>query len=233
MYPRSSRPARPTTMFRPSAVAAKMMTWVAIDMFASEPPWVNGNRNATTKAPSMSTRRWRAARIPIQVKKPHDASAQMTRAEGDEEQQEDAAVLLTERERRAEQGQREQDDDDDDLDPARELGLDRVVDRVHPQQQPAGGQEQAADPGDPAARVDVDDPAALDRDEHQHDGHERGRAEAQRATAKDDLNQSPSACSGPRYIAGTTMATRARTSAKSWTMPGYAYTERSPRMVET
>ena len=37
-------------MFSPIAVAAKMRIEVAIDMFASEPPWVNGNRNATTNA---------------------------------------------------------------------------------------------------------------------------------------------------------------------------------------
>ena len=42
-------------MFRPIAVAAKTSTWVAIDMFASEPFWVNGNRNATRKADSVST----------------------------------------------------------------------------------------------------------------------------------------------------------------------------------
>ena len=42
-------------MFSPSAVVAKMSTWVAMDMFASEPPWVNGKRNATATAPSMST----------------------------------------------------------------------------------------------------------------------------------------------------------------------------------
>ena len=46
-------------MFRPIAVAAKMITWVAIDMLASEPPWVNGNRNATTKADRISTLRCR------------------------------------------------------------------------------------------------------------------------------------------------------------------------------
>ena len=44
-------------MFRPSAVAAKISTWVAIDMLASEPSWVNGKRNATTKAASSSGRR--------------------------------------------------------------------------------------------------------------------------------------------------------------------------------
>ena len=77
MYPRSSRPARPTTMFSPIAVTAKMMTWVAIDMFASDPPCVKGKRNATTNAPSMRTRRCRAARMPIHVKNPQDASAQI------------------------------------------------------------------------------------------------------------------------------------------------------------
>jgi hypothetical protein len=37
-------------MLRPRAVVAKMSTWVAIDMFASDPFWVNGNRKATAKA---------------------------------------------------------------------------------------------------------------------------------------------------------------------------------------
>ena len=50
-------------MFRPIAVAAKMITWVAIDMLASEPPWVNGKAKATTKADRISTRlcRWETA----------------------------------------------------------------------------------------------------------------------------------------------------------------------------
>ena len=55
--PRSSRPARPTTMFRPRAVAAKIRICVAIDMLASEPSWVNGKRNATRNAASSSGRR--------------------------------------------------------------------------------------------------------------------------------------------------------------------------------
>ena len=44
-------------MFRPRAVAAKIRICVAIDMLASEPFWVNGNRNATRKAASSSGRR--------------------------------------------------------------------------------------------------------------------------------------------------------------------------------
>ena len=54
-------------MFRPIAVAAKIRIWVAIDMFASEPCWVNGNRNATTKAARMSTLRCRSETPVIQA----------------------------------------------------------------------------------------------------------------------------------------------------------------------
>ena len=39
-------------------------------------------------------------------------------------------------------------------------------------------------------------------------------------TASADLNQSPSLCSGPRYMSRNATAMRARTSAKSWTSPG-------------
>ena len=46
-------------MFSPMAVPAKMITWVAIDMFASEPSWVNGKAKATTKADRISTLRCR------------------------------------------------------------------------------------------------------------------------------------------------------------------------------
>ena len=42
-------------MFSPMAAAAKMITCVAMDMFASEPPWVKGNKKATTKAARIST----------------------------------------------------------------------------------------------------------------------------------------------------------------------------------
>ena len=42
-------------MFRPIAAAAKIRIWVAIDIVASEPSWVNGNRNATTNAARIST----------------------------------------------------------------------------------------------------------------------------------------------------------------------------------
>jgi hypothetical protein len=42
-------------MLRPIAAAAKMITCVAMDMFASEPPWVKGNKNATTNAARIST----------------------------------------------------------------------------------------------------------------------------------------------------------------------------------
>src|SRR5665647_3910160 len=52
MYPRSRSPTSPTTMFRPSAVAAKISTCVAIDMFASDPFWVNGKTKATKNAAS-------------------------------------------------------------------------------------------------------------------------------------------------------------------------------------
>jgi hypothetical protein len=52
-------------------------------------------------------------------------------------------------------------------------------------------------------------------------------------TARADLNQSPRRCSGPRYMSRNAIATRARNSAKSWTLPGYTYTERLPRIVAT
>ena len=52
-------------MFRPMAVAAKIRIWVAIDMLASEPFWVNGNRNATSEGRrACSGRRWFAAMNP-------------------------------------------------------------------------------------------------------------------------------------------------------------------------
>ena len=41
---------------------------------------------------------------------------------------------------------------------------------AHLEQQAAGGQQQAAHPGDPAAGVDVDQPAALYGDEHRAPG---------------------------------------------------------------
>ena len=61
IYPRSSKPARPTTILRPIAVAAKMITCVAIDILASDPSWVNGKRKATTKAAKVKTLRLRWA----------------------------------------------------------------------------------------------------------------------------------------------------------------------------
>ena len=62
-------------MFRPRAVVAKMSTWVAMDMFASDPFWVNGNRKATAKAPRVMTRRLRCAMTPIQENSPARARA--------------------------------------------------------------------------------------------------------------------------------------------------------------
>ena len=57
-------------MFRPIAVAAKMMTWVAMDMLALDPPCVNGKANAAMKVARSRTRLWCAATTESQSKNP-------------------------------------------------------------------------------------------------------------------------------------------------------------------
>ena len=67
-------------MFSPIAVAAKMRIEVAIDMLASEPPWVNGKRNATANAPRVMTCRCRWETPPNHAKNPDRARAKATPA---------------------------------------------------------------------------------------------------------------------------------------------------------
>ena len=168
MYPRSSRPARPTTMFRPIAVAAKMITWVAIDMFASEPSCVNGNRNATTNAARISTLRCRCETRRQPAHRPRPGTARATTAPtNDQEEHERAAVLDV----RARTPRRTA--------PAAISDGDRRGSRAQPgssprrrsrgssasgSMRPTTGEQQRADQGDPAAGVDVDQAAELDGD---------------------------------------------------------------------
>ena len=65
-------------MLRPIATAAKTRTLTAIDMLASEPSWVNGTANATTKADSVRAWRFCAAAADSQPITPTRAATQTT-----------------------------------------------------------------------------------------------------------------------------------------------------------
>ena len=93
-------------MFSPMAVAAKMITWVAIDMFASEPSWVNGKAKATTKADRISTRlcRWVHAGQQAHHARADQSTAMMAPMKPRNETNEPPSSMF-ERERRSEHGQ--------------------------------------------------------------------------------------------------------------------------------
>ena len=91
-------------MLRPIAAAAKMITCVAMDMFASEPPWVNGKQERHYEC-------GKDQYLPVALGSPgekaHDADPEEHRNERPEKgdkADEGAAIVDIQRERRREQG---------------------------------------------------------------------------------------------------------------------------------